>query len=161
MAKGKKNLMSAAPWRGEEEATEEFQDVKFKVTKQQPGAESVMHVPLKKRDKSNRHDHDNNDDDSLVEIDPQLCYSFHCNYQYGWKVVKAKGVMLVSIILDGPSSAKSETRFTVETSLIMFWSHEKLCVSYPEGIANAHKSLGIGQEEKARRVRRKRKKKTG
>ncbi|KAL4594374.1 hypothetical protein ACB092_12G015300 [Castanea dentata] len=26
----------------------------------------------------------------------------------------------------------------------------------PEGIANAQKSLGIGQEEKARRVRRKR-----
>ena len=73
--------MSAAPWRGEEEATEEFQDVKFKVTKQQPGAESVMHVPLKKRDRSNRHDHDNNDDDSLVETDPQLRYSFHHNYQ--------------------------------------------------------------------------------
>uniref|UniRef100_A0A2N9INT5 Uncharacterized protein n=1 Tax=Fagus sylvatica TaxID=28930 RepID=A0A2N9INT5_FAGSY len=49
MAKGKKKLMSSAPWRGEEEATEEFQEfkVKFKVTKQQPGAESVMHkVPL-------------------------------------------------------------------------------------------------------------------
>jgi hypothetical protein len=73
--------MSSAPWRGEEEATEEFQDVKFKVTKQQPGAESVMHVPRKKRDKSNRHDHDNNDGDSLVEIDPQLRYSFHRNYQ--------------------------------------------------------------------------------
>jgi hypothetical protein len=52
--------------------------------KQQPGAESVMHVPRKKKDKSNRHDHDNNDDDSLVEIDPQLRYSFHRNYQVSW-----------------------------------------------------------------------------
>ena len=76
--------MSSAPWRGEEEATEEFQDAKLKVTKQQPGAESVMHVPRKKKDKSNRHDHDNNDDDSLVEIDPQLRYSFHRNYQVSW-----------------------------------------------------------------------------
>ena len=84
MAKGKKKLMSSAPWRGEEEATEEFQDAKLKVTKQQPGAESVMHVPRKKKDKSNRHDHDNNDDDSLVEIDPQLRYSFHRNYQVSW-----------------------------------------------------------------------------
>ncbi|GMY19921.1 hypothetical protein FCV25MIE_15278 [Fagus crenata] len=49
MAKGKKKLMSSAPWRGEEEATEEFQDAKLKVTKQQPGAESVMHVPLARR----------------------------------------------------------------------------------------------------------------
>uniref|UniRef100_A0A2N9GPR8 Uncharacterized protein n=1 Tax=Fagus sylvatica TaxID=28930 RepID=A0A2N9GPR8_FAGSY len=73
--------MSSAPWRGEEEATEEFQDAKLKVTKQQPGAESVMHVPRKKKDKSNRHNHDNNDDDSLVESDPQLRYSFHRNYQ--------------------------------------------------------------------------------
>ncbi|GMY08053.1 hypothetical protein FCV25MIE_03292 [Fagus crenata] len=81
MAKGKKKLMSSASWRGQEEATEEFQVVKFKVTKQQPGAESVMHMPRKKKDKSNRHDHDHNDDDSLVEIDTQLRYSFHRNYQ--------------------------------------------------------------------------------
>ncbi|XP_075648785.1 uncharacterized protein LOC142619540 isoform X2 [Castanea sativa] len=76
MAIGKKKLMSSAPWRGEEEAAEEFQDAKLKVTKQQPGAESVMHVPRKKKDKSKRHDHDDYDDDSLVEIDPQLRYSF-------------------------------------------------------------------------------------
>ena len=81
MAIGKKKLMSSAPWRGEEEATEEFQDAKLKVTKQQPGAESVMHVPRKKKDKSKRHDHDDYDDDSLVEIDPQLRYSFQRNYQ--------------------------------------------------------------------------------
>ncbi|XP_030933844.1 uncharacterized protein LOC115959546 isoform X2 [Quercus lobata] len=97
MAIGKKKLMSSAPWRGEEEAAEEFQGAKLKVTKQQPGADSVMHVPCKKKDKSKRQDHDNYDDDSLVEIDPQLRYSFQ----------------------------------------------------QPEGIANAQKSLGIGQEEKA------------
>ncbi|XP_030933843.1 uncharacterized protein LOC115959546 isoform X1 [Quercus lobata] len=82
MAIGKKKLMSSAPWRGEEEAAEEFQGAKLKVTKQQPGADSVMHVPCKKKDKSKRQDHDNYDDDSLVEIDPQLRYSFQRNYQF-------------------------------------------------------------------------------
>ena len=70
MAIGKNKLMSSAPWNGEEEATEEFQDTKLKVTKQQPWAESLKHVPRKKKDKSKRHDHDDYDDDSLVEIDP-------------------------------------------------------------------------------------------
>ena len=40
-----------------------------------------MHVPRKKKDKSKRHDHDDYDDDSLVEIGPQLRYSFQRNYQ--------------------------------------------------------------------------------
>ena len=70
MAIGKKKLMSSAPWRSEEEAPEEFQDAKLKVTKQQPGAESVMHVPRKKKDKSKHHDHDDYDDDLLIKIDP-------------------------------------------------------------------------------------------
>ena len=91
--------MSSAPWRGEEEATEEFQDAKLKVTKQQPGAESVMHVPRKKKDKSNRHNHDNNDDDSLVEIDPQLRYSFHRNYQVSWVFFFANPVERILVYL--------------------------------------------------------------
>ena len=33
------------------------------------------------------------------------------------------------------------------------------CIADPEGIANAQKSLGIGQEEKARHIRWKREKK--
>lgn len=78
MGKAKRELMSSAPWRGEEEATEEFRDAKLKVTKQ-PGAEPVMHVPRKSKAKSKRYDDDN--DDSLVEIDPQLRYSFQRNYQ--------------------------------------------------------------------------------
>ncbi|KAG2710135.1 hypothetical protein I3843_04G010900 [Carya illinoinensis] len=78
MGKAKRELMSSAPWRVEEESTEEFRDAKLKVTKQ-PGAEPVMHVPQKKKDKSKRYDHE--DDNSLVEIDPQLRYSFQRNYQ--------------------------------------------------------------------------------
>lgn len=69
--KGKKQLMSSAPWRGEE--PEEFEDAKLKVTKQGDGT-STMHVP---RTKSNNHNHD----DELIEIDPELRYSFQRNYQ--------------------------------------------------------------------------------
>uniref|UniRef100_A0A2N9G240 Uncharacterized protein n=1 Tax=Fagus sylvatica TaxID=28930 RepID=A0A2N9G240_FAGSY len=143
MAKGKKKLMSSAPWRGEEEATEEFQDAKLKVTKQQPGAESVMHVPRKKKDKSNRHDHDNNDDDSLVEIDPQLRYSFHRNYQFLQRVFS-----IDTIVKPLPPAMA----YNVSRNLNFF---TRIFTQFfdPEGIANAQKSLGIGQEEKARRVR--------
>ncbi|XP_059451766.1 uncharacterized protein LOC132182516 [Corylus avellana] len=81
MAKTKKRLMSSAPWRGEEEAAEEFRDAKLKVTKQ-PGAEPVMHVPRKTKDKSKRHGHQDDDDDDSLEIDPQLRYSFQRNYQF-------------------------------------------------------------------------------
>lgn len=81
--------MSSAPWRGEEEAAEEFRDAKLKVTKQ-PGAEPVMHVPRKTKDKSKRHGHQDYDDDDSLEIDPQLRYSFQRNYQVSlspWLVV--------------------------------------------------------------------------
>ncbi|KAM4075763.1 hypothetical protein ACJW30_12G012900 [Castanea mollissima] len=134
---------SSAPWRGEEEAAEEFQDAKLKVTKQQPGAESVMHVPRKKKDKSKRHDHDDYDDDSLVEIDPQLCYSFQRNYQF------LQRVFSIDTIVKPLSPAMA---YNVSRNLNFFM---RIFTQFfdPEGIANAQKSLGIGQEEKARRVR--------
>ncbi|KAM3729452.1 hypothetical protein ACB098_12G013100 [Castanea mollissima] len=143
MAIGKKKLMSSAPWRGEEEAAEEFQDAKLKVTKQQPGAESVMHVPRKKKDKSKRHDHDDYDDDSLVEIDPQLRYSFQRNYQFLQRVFS-----IDTIVKPLPPAIA----YNVSRNLNFF---TRIFTQFfdPEGIANAQKSLGIGQEEKARRVR--------
>ncbi|KAM3681638.1 hypothetical protein ACJW31_12G013200 [Castanea mollissima] len=143
MAIGKKKLMSSTPWRGEEEAVEEFQDAKLKVTKQQPGAESVMHVPRKKKDKSKRHDHDDYNDDSLVEIDPQLRYSFQRNYQFLQRVFS-----IDTIVKPLPPAMA----YNVSRNL-NFSTHIFTQFFDPEGIANAQKSLGIGQEEKARRVR--------
>ncbi|KAF3961342.1 hypothetical protein CMV_014030 [Castanea mollissima] len=126
MAIGKKKLMSSAPWRGEEEAAEEFQDAK-----------------LKKKDKSKRHDHDDYDDDCLVEIDPQLRYSFQRNYQFLQRVFG-----IDTIVKPLPPAMA----YNVSSNLNFF-----MCIVTqffdPEGIANAQKSLGIGQEEKARRVR--------
>ncbi|KEH29255.1 hypothetical protein MTR_4g031845 [Medicago truncatula] len=66
--------MSSAPWRGEEDTTEQFPDANLKVTSQSDGT-STMHVP---RSKSNTHNHD---DDDGIEIDPELRYSFQRNYQ--------------------------------------------------------------------------------
>ncbi|XP_075648307.1 uncharacterized protein LOC142619125, partial [Castanea sativa] len=136
---------SSAPWRGEEEAAEEFQDAKLKVTKQQPRAESVIHVPRKKKDESKRHDHDHDDydDDSLVEIDPQLRYSFQRNYQFLQRVFS-----IDTIVKPLPPAMA----YNVSRNLNFF---TRIFTQFfdPKGIANAQKSLGIGQEEKACCVR--------
>lgn len=71
--KGKKQLMDSAPWRGGDD-TEEFQDAKLKLTSQ-PGGTSTMHVPRTKSNPTNQ------DYDDSIEIDPELRYSFHRNYQ--------------------------------------------------------------------------------
>ncbi|CAL8997711.1 unnamed protein product [Prunus brigantina] len=77
MSKTKKQLMSSAPWRVEEEAEDEFQDAKLKVTSQ-PGSTPTMHVPKKKTKRSKDQDYE----DSLTEIDPELRYSFQRNFQF-------------------------------------------------------------------------------
>ena len=85
MSKGKKELMASAPWRVEEDdGGDKFSDAKMKVTRQQAGAESTMHVPGKK---TKRAAHAYDADDSLTEIDPELRYSFHRNYQVPSPVV--------------------------------------------------------------------------
>lgn len=140
MAKTKKRLVASAPWRGEEDDTEEFRDAKLKVTKQ-PGADPVMHVPRKNKDKSKRHDDD--DDDPLVEIDPQLRYSFQRNYQFLQRVFSIDTVV---------KPLPPAMAYNVSRNLSFF---TRIFTQFfdPEGIANAQKSLGIGQEEKSRRVR--------
>ncbi|KAK9928452.1 hypothetical protein M0R45_025587 [Rubus argutus] len=136
--KAKKELMSSAPWRVQEETGDEFADAKLKVTRQQAGADSTMHVPRKKT-KQQRYD----DDDSLTEIDPELRYSFHRNYQFLQRVFS-----IDTIVKPLPASMA----YNVSRNLNFF---TRIFTQFfdPEGIANAQKSLGIGQEEKARRVR--------
>lgn len=69
--KGKKQLMSSAPWRGEE--SEVIEEGKLKVTRQGDGT-ATMHVPASKSN------HLHQDEDS-IEIDPELRYSFQRNFQ--------------------------------------------------------------------------------
>ena len=69
-----KQLMSSAPWRGED--TEDFADAKLKVTSD-PGTTPTMHVPRKRSEQSNLND----DEDDSFEIDPELRYSFQRNFQ--------------------------------------------------------------------------------
>lgn len=71
----KKELLSKAPWRGDDDDSDKFSNAKLKVTKESDGM-SKMHVPSRGTKKGSLVD----DDDSL-EIDPQLRYSFNRNYQ--------------------------------------------------------------------------------
>ncbi|WJX49495.1 hypothetical protein P8452_35925 [Trifolium repens] len=136
MAKGKKQLMSSAPWRGEEDDTEQFPDANLKVTSQSDGT-STMHVP---RNKTKNHNHD--DDDSL-EIDPELRYSFQRNFQFIQRVFSIDTVV---------KPLPPVMAYNVSRNLNFF---TRIFTQFfdPEGIAAAQKSIGIGQEDRDRRVR--------
>ncbi|XP_042941203.1 uncharacterized protein LOC122275924 [Carya illinoinensis] len=160
MGRMKRELMSLALWRGEEEAAEEFWDAKLKVTKQ-PGVEPVMHVPRRKNNKPKCHNLE--DDDSIVEVDPQLCYSFSviirnwpfCAFQRVAQILNIQGRMLVSVYYSKVSSRVFSIDTVVKPLLLAMPYNISCNLSFftqfldPESI----KSLGIGQEEKARRVR--------
>ncbi|XP_015886192.2 uncharacterized protein LOC107421459 [Ziziphus jujuba] len=139
MTKIKKKLVSSAPWRGEEDDAEgEFKDAKLKMTKN-PGGTSTMHVPRKKSIRSK----DDDPDDSLAEIDPELRYSFQRNFQFLQRVFSIDTVV---------KPLPPAMAYNVSRNLSFFTGIFTQFFD-PEGIANAQKSLGLGQEEKARRVR--------
>ncbi|RZC54034.1 hypothetical protein C5167_012887 [Papaver somniferum] len=74
----KKQLLSSAPWRGEDEDNEEkFKDGKLKLTSQL-GGDSTMYVPGKKSVSSKSNDK-NNLNDFLSEINQELRYNFQRN----------------------------------------------------------------------------------
>ncbi|KAK9162040.1 hypothetical protein Syun_002942 [Stephania yunnanensis] len=135
----KKKLLSSAPWRGggEEEETEAFKDAKLKVTSQ-PGSTPTMYVPAKK---SSKHDHDSKD--SMAEIDPELRYSFQRNFQFLQRVFS-----IDTIVKPLPPAMA----YNVSRNLSFF---TRIFTQFfdAQGISNAQKSLGLGQEEKVRRVR--------
>lgn len=138
MGKTKKRLLSSAPWRDEEKPSDKFKDAKLKVTNQ-PGATPTMHVPGKKSSSSSIGE----DDDSLSEIDPELRYTFQRNFQFVQRVFS-----IDTIVKPLPPAMA----YNVSRNLSFF---TRIFTQFfdPEGIANAQKSLGLGQEEKARRVR--------
>ncbi|XP_059299461.1 uncharacterized protein LOC132052106 [Lycium ferocissimum] len=133
MAKGKKELLSSAPWRVEED--DKFKDARMKVTSQ-PGKTATMHVPGKKTVNFK-------DNDDSLEIDPQLRYSFQRNFQFLQRVFSIDTVVKPLPPAMGYNVARNLTFFT--SIFTQFFN--------PEGIANAQKSLGLGQEEKVRKVR--------
>ncbi|XP_010688682.2 uncharacterized protein LOC104902568 isoform X1 [Beta vulgaris subsp. vulgaris] len=140
MAKTKKQLLSSAPWRDEENPAEKFKDAKMKVTNQ-PGTTPTMHVPGKKRSSSNNNN--NEDDDSLSEIDQQLVYSFKRNFEFLHRVFSIDTMV---------KPLPPVMAYNVSRNLSFF---TRIFTQFfdPDGISNAQKSLGLGQEEKARRVR--------
>ncbi|XP_010478806.1 PREDICTED: uncharacterized protein LOC104777384 [Camelina sativa] len=138
MAK-KKELLSKAPWRGDDDDdSDKFSGAKLKVTKDSDGM-SKMHVPSRGAKKGSLAD----DDDDLLEIDPQLRYSFNRNYQF------LQRVFTIDTLVKPLPPAMG---FNVSRNLSFF---TRIFTQFfdPEGIANAQRSLGLGQEDKARRVR--------
>ncbi|CAN0898619.1 hypothetical protein LINGRAHAP2_LOCUS19811 [Linum grandiflorum] len=138
MAKGKKELLSNAPWRGDDGDTEKFKDAKLKVTKQ-PGSDAKMHLPGKKKNLPSDH----YDEDNSLEIDPELRYSFHRNYQFIQRVFS-----IDTIVKPLPPAMA----YNVSRNLSFF---TRIFTQFfdPEGISNAQKSLGLGQEGRSRNVR--------
>ncbi|KAG9133734.1 hypothetical protein Leryth_018435 [Lithospermum erythrorhizon] len=142
MAKGKKELLESAPWRSSPD-DQKYKDAKLKVTNN-PGTTPTMHVPGKNNKSSKGAFYDNdNDDDSLLEIDPELRYSFQRNYQFLQRVFS-----IDTIVKPLPPAMA----YNVSRNLSFF---TRIFTQFfdPEGIANAQKSLGLGQEERVRKVR--------
>lgn len=142
MGKQKKELWASAPWRTGEDDDEKnkFEDANLKATNT-PGSTPTMHVHRRKvKSKSSDEDEDG---ESALEIDPELRYSFQRNYQFLQRVFT-----IDTLVKPLPPAAA----FTVSRNLSFF---TRIFTQFfdPEGIANAQKSLGLGQEEKVRRVR--------
>ncbi|CAH9108508.1 unnamed protein product [Cuscuta europaea] len=139
MAKGKKELLKSAPWRVGSEEDEKFKDASLKVTRE-PGSTPTMHVPAMKSVESKASDLE---DDSLIEIDPELRYSFQRNFKFLQHVFS-----IDTIVKPLPMSMQ----YNVSRNLSFF---TRIFTQFfdPEGIADAQKSLGLGQEERVRKVR--------
>ncbi|XP_077224037.1 zinc finger/BTB domain protein isoform X4 [Tasmannia lanceolata] len=132
----KKKLLSSAPWR-DEQKPEKFEDAKLRATNQ-PGTTPTMYVPRKKSVSSKPID----DKESMAEIDPELRYSFQRNVQF------LKRVFSIDTIVKPLPPALA---YNVSRNLSFF---TRIFTQFfdPEGISNAQKSLGLGQEEKKRRI---------
>ncbi|KAL3638659.1 hypothetical protein CASFOL_016566 [Castilleja foliolosa] len=140
MAKTKKELLASAPWRVDpQESDEKFKDARMNVTSQ-PGTTPTMHVPGKKKYNSKN---DDVGEDSLSEIDPELRYSFQRNFQF------LERVFSIDTIVKPLPPAMA---YNVSRNLTFFTSIFTQFFD-PDGIAAAQKSLGLGQEDKVRKVR--------
>ncbi|KAJ0744848.1 hypothetical protein HanPI659440_Chr10g0392281 [Helianthus annuus] len=138
MGKAKKELLASAPWRtGGDDQRDKFKDAKLKVTAQ-PGTTPHMHLPGKRKPK----DPAAEDDDSLT-IDPELRYSFQRNFQFLQRVFS-----IDTVVKPLPYSMQ----YNVSRNLSFF---TRIFTQFydPQGIANAQKALGLGQEDKVRTVR--------
>ncbi|CAN6458325.1 unnamed protein product [Victoria cruziana] len=131
----KKKLLSSAPWRDEEKA-EPFEDAKLKATNQ-PGQTPTMYVPRKRSISSKK-----SPEEDVPEIDPELRYSFQRNFQF------LRRVFSIDTVVKPLPPAMA---YHVSRNLSFF---TRIFTQFfdPKGIADAQKSLGLGQEERVRRV---------
>ncbi|XP_073047698.1 uncharacterized protein [Primulina eburnea] len=135
-----KELLKSAPWRdAPEDGDDKFQEARLKVSSE-PGTIPTMHVPGKKVYYSET---DGIGENSLSEIDPELRYSFQRNFQFLQHVFSVD-----TVVKPLPPSVA----YNVSRNLTFF---TRIFTQFfdPDGIADAQKSLWLGQEEKVRKVR--------
>ncbi|KAE9459734.1 hypothetical protein C3L33_08394, partial [Rhododendron williamsianum] len=127
----KKELLSSAPWRGEDNVeADKFKDAKVSVTSQ-PGSTPTMHYN-KPSDKPF-----SDGDDYRFTIDPEFRYSFQRNYQFLQKVFSFDTVVKPLPPAMGYNITRNWNFFT--RIFTQFFD--------PDGIANAQKSVGLGPQE--------------
>ncbi|KAG6410030.1 hypothetical protein SASPL_128077 [Salvia splendens] len=149
MAQKKKELLSSAPWRMGPQEDDKFKDAKLKVTSQ-PGATPKMHVPGKKTFGSKN---DTVGEDSLTEIDPELRYS---NFQVCVLGISNDSLVLLQFLqnvfsIDTIVKPLPPTMAYNVSHNLSFFTRIFTQFFDPDGIADAQKSLGLGQGEEARK----------
>uniref|UniRef100_A0A6N2N2E7 Uncharacterized protein n=1 Tax=Salix viminalis TaxID=40686 RepID=A0A6N2N2E7_SALVM len=135
MTKAKKELLSKAPWRGEDDdESNKFKDAKLKVTSQ-PGSTPTMHVPRKKN--------------HVLKMKMTMIKPLKLTQNFVTASSATSRVFSIDTVVKPLPPAMA---YNVSRNLSFF---TRIFTQFfdPEGIANAQKSLGLGQEENTRRVR--------
>ncbi|KAG2376437.1 uncharacterized protein HKW66_Vig0154090 [Vigna angularis] len=144
--RAKNRLISIAVLQIKEEESEVIEEGKLKVTRQGDGT-ATMHVPASKSN------HLHQDEDS-IEIDPELRYT-QGELGYSLRKLELASFLFLQRVFSIDTVVKPlppVMAYNVSRNLGFF---TRIFTQFfdPEGIANAQKSLGIGQEDKVRKVR--------
>ncbi|KMZ76230.1 hypothetical protein ZOSMA_105G00610 [Zostera marina] len=131
-----KDLLATAPWRGEVDS-DKFKGANLRATNQ-PGSTPKMYVPGKKPDSSR-----NGQDENSLVFDPELRYSFQRNLRFLQSVFSIDTIVKPLPPTIAYYASRNLSFFT--SIFTQFFD--------PAGIQNAQKSLGLGHEERERRVR--------
>ncbi|XP_073272020.1 uncharacterized protein [Primulina huaijiensis] len=146
MGKTKRELLKPAPWRdAPEDGDNKFQDARLKVSSEPDGI----------------------GENSLSEIDLELRYSFQRNFQFPGALKLYKQLVDADVTTKLVKNMFLQHVFSVDTVVkplppsvaynvsrnLTFFTRIFTQFFDPDGIADAQKSLWLGQEEKVRKVR--------
>eukprot|EP01018_Ginkgo_biloba_P010253 Gb_31834 [translate_table: standard] len=133
-----RKVMSSAPWREKAKEKGKYEHAKLRAANE-PGQKPTMYVPSKADSRLARRE----PKDDPFEIDPELRYTFQRNFQFIRRVFSIDTLLKPLPPVLGQSIGRNLGFFT--RIFTQFFD--------PKGIENAQKSMGLGQEDKIRRVR--------